>query len=91
MRRLVPESTLLDARLADSDESTFRLVHDIRNHLAIATGTIYAFLDGLLEPGREQLLEIASSLHSIDELLRELRTASAARTEAGNHLDAPSP
>ena len=49
-----------------------RLVHDIRNHLAVAVATVEAFRDGLLEPTPTRLSEVLAALDQVDALLREI-------------------
>jgi len=45
------------------------IVHDIRNHLAIAVANIEAIADGKLEPTPKRLEAILESLRRIDALV----------------------
>ena len=48
------------------------LVHEIRNHLAVAVANVEAFRDGVLEPTPERLTRVLDALEQIDTLLREI-------------------
>jgi hypothetical protein len=52
-----------------------RVVHEIRNHLAIAIANVEAFRDGMLEPSPQRLAAVLQALGEVDVLLRELTTA----------------
>jgi hypothetical protein len=49
------------------------IIHDIRNHLAIAVANIEAIADGKLEATPKRLKAILESLRSIDALLNGLK------------------
>jgi len=53
--------------------STGPIVHDIRNHLAIAIANIEAIADGKLEPTPKRFGSILEALRAIDGLLSGLR------------------
>ncbi len=53
--------------------STAPIVHDIRNHLAIAIANIEAIADGKLEPTPKRLSAILEALRMIDVLVSGLR------------------
>lgn len=48
------------------------IVHDIRNHLAIAVANIEAIADGKLEPTPKRLEAILEALRTIDALVSGL-------------------
>ena len=48
------------------------LVHEMRNHLAVAVASIEAFRDGVLEPTPARMGAVLQALGEIDVLLREL-------------------
>ncbi len=47
-------------------------MHEIRNHLAVATANVEAFRDGMLEPSPQRLSAVLQALGEVDVLLREL-------------------
>ena len=49
-----------------------RVVHEIRNHLAIAIANVEAFRDGVLEPSPQRLASVLQALGEVETLLREL-------------------
>ena len=49
------------------------IVHDIRNHLAIAVANIEAIADGKLEATPKRLEAILESLRSVDALINGLQ------------------
>jgi hypothetical protein len=49
------------------------IVHDIRNHLAIAIANVEAIADGKLEPTSKRLAVILEALRSVDALISGLR------------------
>ena len=51
------------------------ILHDIRNELAVATGSIHAFIDGKMQPTADSLAIVLESLQSLDDLLSEMRAA----------------
>lgn len=51
------------------------ILHDIRNELAVATGSLHAFIDGKMQPTAETLGRVLASLENLDSLLTELRAA----------------
>ena len=57
------------------------ILHDIRNELAVATGSIHAFIDGKMQPTAESLATVLESLESLDSLLGEMRTAMPAQSK----------
>jgi two-component system, sensor histidine kinase and response regulator len=50
-----------------------RTLHDIRNDLAVAIGSVYAFLDGKLEPNPANLQDVLESLQHADLALTGCR------------------
>ena len=50
------------------------VVHEIRNHLAVAVANVEAFRDGVLDPTPERLDAVLQALHSANTLLHEIRT-----------------
>ena len=50
-----------------------KTLHDIRNDLAIAIGSVYAFMDGKLEPNAANLQEVLESLQEVDAALTQSR------------------
>jgi hypothetical protein len=50
-----------------------RVLHDIRNDLAIAIASVQAFIDGKLEPSAENLQEVMDVLEEVNRRLPELR------------------
>ena len=53
--------------------STRPIVHDIRNHLAIAIANIEAIADGKLDPTPKRFSAILEALRAVDGLLSGLR------------------
>jgi two-component system, sensor histidine kinase and response regulator len=53
-----------------------RTLHDMRNDLAVAIGTVYALLDGKMEPTPERLTDVIESLEALDTALVASRTGS---------------
>lgn len=51
------------------------ILHDLRNELAVATGSVHAFIDGKMQPTAAALARVLESLESIDNLLTEMRAA----------------
>jgi hypothetical protein len=49
------------------------IVHDIRNHLAVAVANIEAIIDGKLEPTPKRLEAILESLRAVDALVGGLK------------------
>ncbi len=49
-----------------------RVLHEIRNHLAVATANVEAFRDGVIEPTPQRLAAVLQALREVDVLLREL-------------------
>jgi hypothetical protein len=45
------------------------VVHDIRNHLAVAIANVEGFRDGVLEPSPKRLASVLHALGEIDALL----------------------
>ena len=52
-----------------------RLVHEIRNHLAVAVANVEAFRVGVLEPSPERLTTVLQALTEADALLNGLVSA----------------
>ena len=48
------------------------VVHEIRNHLAVAVANVEAFRDGVLEPSHARLTAVLAALHQANALLRDL-------------------
>jgi len=55
-----------------------RVVHEIRNHLAVAIANVEAFRDGVLEPSPKRLSAVLQALHEVEILLRELTPGQSA-------------
>ena len=53
-----------------------RTLHDLRNDLAVAIGTVHALIDGKLPPDTERLTAILTALESIDTATKGIRPAS---------------
>jgi two-component system sensor histidine kinase/response regulator len=51
-----------------------RTLHDMRNDLAVAIGTMYALLDGKMQPTPERLTDVIESLEALDTALGASRT-----------------
>lgn len=47
-------------------------LHDIRNHLAIASANIEAFIDGKMQPTPQRLRAVLAALSEVDVLLNDL-------------------
>ena len=62
------------------------LVHDVRNHLAVAVANVEAFRDGLLAPTPERLEIVLRALADADAVLSELPGADAGFPEPGAPL-----
>jgi signal transduction histidine kinase len=58
-----------------------RAVHEIRNHLAVATANIEAFRDGVLAPTPERLNAVLQALDEAAELIGELRNVTRTASE----------
>jgi len=54
-----------------------RVVHEMRNHLAVAMSNIEAFLDGKLEPTEARLTAVLHALAEVDVLIDDLPRAEA--------------
>ena len=50
-----------------------KTLHDIRNDLAVAIGSVYAFIDGKLEPNDANLQTVLESLQDADAALTTSR------------------
>jgi hypothetical protein len=55
-----------------SDPAASRLVHEIRNQLAVAVANVEAFRDGVLEPTPARLTIVLDALEQLENLLREI-------------------
>jgi signal transduction histidine kinase len=49
-----------------------RVIHEIRNHLAVAIANVAAFRDGVLEPSPQRLSSVLQALGEVENLLGEL-------------------
>ena len=49
-----------------------RVIHEIRNHLAVAIANVEAFRDGVLEPSPKRLSSVLQALGEVENLLGEL-------------------
>jgi len=49
-----------------------RVIHEIRNHLAVAIANVEAFRDGVLEPSPKRLSSVLQALGEMENLLGEL-------------------
>jgi hypothetical protein len=54
------------------------IIHEMRNHLAVAVANIEAFCDGKLEPTPARLRGVLGELGQLDSLIDEIGTFSAA-------------
>ncbi len=61
--------------------STGPIVHDIRNHLAIAIANVEAIADGKLDPTPKRLAAILEALRTIDALLNGMRISGRETTD----------
>ena len=48
------------------------VLHEIRNHLAVAVANVEAFRDGVLEPTPDRLDQVLEALGAVERLLREV-------------------
>ncbi len=55
-----------------------KLVHEVRNHLAVAVANVEAFRDGILEPTPQRLDAVLQALADADAALNELATGRSA-------------
>jgi len=55
------------------------VVHEIRNHLAVAVANVEAFRDGVLEPTPARLTAVLDALERVESLLREIPQDEAQR------------
>ncbi len=55
-----------------------RVIHEIRNHLAVAIANVEAFRDGVFEPSPKRLAAVLQALNEVEVLLRELSPGQAA-------------
>ncbi len=53
------------------------VVHEIRNHLAVAVANVEAFRDGVLEPSPARLAAVLQALHEAEVLLRDVPSGTA--------------
>jgi hypothetical protein len=51
------------------------VVHEIRNHLAVAVANVEAFRDGILEPTPARLADVLQALETIERLLATIPQA----------------
>jgi len=58
-----------------------RVVHEMRNQLAVAVANIEAFMDGKLEPTPRRLAAVLQALRELDALIDDLGTPAAVRME----------
>ncbi len=66
-----------------------RIVHDIRNQLAVAVANVEAMRDGVLQPSPERLETVLAALTEADVLLRELSSARPAPGGGARAADRP--
>lgn len=59
-----------------------RVVHELRNHLAVAVANVEAFRDGVLDPTPARLDAVLQALRAANTLLNEIRTERAVATLA---------
>jgi signal transduction histidine kinase len=59
-----------------------RVIHEIRNHLAIGIANVEAFRDGVLEPSPKRLAAVLQALREVERLLLDLTPAETAATAA---------
>ena len=62
-----------------------RVIHEIRNHLAVAIANVEAFRDGVLEPSPKRLSSVLQALGEVDNLLGELTPRMAAKPAMATH------
>lgn len=63
------------------------LVHEMRNHLAIAVANIEAFIDGKLEPSPGRLQAVLQALQELDVLMNEIGTDTLAPRSEPRAID----
>lgn len=54
-----------------------RVIHDIRNHLAVAIANVEAMRDGMVEPSASRFETVLKALGEVDALLNTLPPAVA--------------
>jgi len=59
------------------------LIHEIRNHLAVAIANVEAFSDGVLEPSPARLRAVLQALGEVEALLRDLPAEATGAAAAG--------
>ncbi|MEA2721532.1 MAG: two-component system, OmpR family, sensor histidine kinase BaeS [Candidatus Eremiobacteraeota bacterium] len=59
-----------------------RVIHEIRNHLAVAIANVEAFRDGVLDPSPKRLSSVLQALREVEVLLRELTPGQMTPQEA---------
>lgn len=59
-----------------------RVIHEIRNHLAVAIANVEAFRDGVLEPSPQRLSSVRQALREVENLLGELTPGQTAPSPA---------
>jgi two-component system sensor histidine kinase BaeS len=62
------------------------VVHEIRNHLAVAVANVEAFRDGILDPSPQRLAAVLQALQEAEVLLGEI---SAGIGRSGETVDSP--
>jgi hypothetical protein len=50
-----------------------KLLHDMRNELAVAIASMQAFIDGKLEPSPQNFQDVLEALEELNRMLSELR------------------
>ena len=68
-----------------------RTLHDMRNDLAVAIGTMYALIDGKLDPTPERFADVLESLQALDAALVAPPTAAAPKEDLLNAVIEGSP
>ena len=58
-----------------------RVVHEMRNQLAVAVANIEAFIDGKLEPTPRRLGAVLQALHELDALIDDVGGPAAVRMD----------
>ncbi len=61
------------------------VIHEMRNHLAVAVANVEAFIDGKLEPSTARLTAVLQALNEIDVLLNDLRPYAAQKPAEEPH------
>ena len=56
------------------------VIHEMRNHLAVAVANVEGFIDGRIEPTRARLSAVLQALEEVDHLIEDLKVAGGGAT-----------